>query len=420
MAQAAWPHLWRRVTGKASRPNTRLPHPLTVSPTHPLAAASPTWPQILSRRLTRHGLAAPVPAERLAEQVGVMCGAHAQIMSAAELSIGLRVAGATRTNVQSALWVDHSLIKTFGPRGTVHLLPAQDLPLWTGALASIPATRGPTAQNTFLTPAQTDEVVAAMAVALAEAELTIDQLNAALVARLGSWAGELVMPAFQGLWPRWRQAVDTAANRGLLCFGPNHGRNITYTNPRRWLPGFKPAPAPTALAFVVKRYLYAYGPATPQHFAGWLNAPPRWATGVFDSLKTELQPVEVDGNTAWLVAGDTTFPAAPPTGLRLLPYFDAYAVGSHPREKLFPGRAAERALAGGQAGNFPLLLINGTVAGVWGQNRSGRKLTLTVEPFSRLTAPLRRDLDEQVTRLGEILEGNPQLTIGQVTVGPHA
>ena len=33
----------------------------------------------------------PSPRERLVEQVGTMCGAHAQVMAAAELSIGLRV-----------------------------------------------------------------------------------------------------------------------------------------------------------------------------------------------------------------------------------------------------------------------------------------------------------------------------------------
>ena len=44
------------------------------------------------------------------------------------------------------------------------------------------------------------------------------------------------MPAFDGMWPRWRQALGTAAKRGALCFGPNRGRKVTYTSPRRWLP----------------------------------------------------------------------------------------------------------------------------------------------------------------------------------------
>ena len=58
--------------------------------------------------------------------------------------------------------------------------------------------------------------------------------------------------------------------------------------------------------------------------------------------------------------------------MRLLPYFDAFQVGSQPRALLFPGRASERALAGAQAGNFPVLLLDGVVGGVWHQKRSGR------------------------------------------------
>ncbi|WP_248966334.1 DNA glycosylase AlkZ-like family protein [Sphaerisporangium perillae] len=110
----------------------------------------------------------------------------------------------------------------------------------------------------------------------------------------------------------------------------------------------------------------------------------------------------------------------PPHGVRLLPYFDAYTVGCHPRERLFPGPAAQRPLSGGQAGNFPVLLIDGTVAGIWHCRRAGRGLDITVEPLTTLTIVERRELDNQVKRIGEILEGEPRLTIATVTVGGHA
>lgn len=349
-----------------------------------------------------------------------MCGAHAQVLSAAELSVGLRLTGATRADVREALWTEHSLIKTFGPRGTVHLLPARDLPLWTGALSALPASSKGQALDVRLTPEQTDEVIAAIGVALLDAELTIDELDEAVVAGAGAWAGERSMPAFQELWPRWRQAMHTAAHRGVLCFGPNRGRKVTYTNPGRRLPGFQPAAGDAALAWLVKRYLYAYGPATPRHFARWLSASPRWAAELFEALSEELEQVELEGSTAWVVAGDTATPAVVPETVRLLPYFDAYAVGCYPRELLFPGPAAERALAGSQAGNFPVLLIDGVVAGVWHQRRSGKHIAITVEPLRELSAVQRRALDEQAERVGAILEGTPRLTIGTVTVGAHA
>jgi Winged helix DNA-binding domain len=377
------------------------------------------WAEVSARRLQRHALSQPARDARPADVAAAICGAHAQVLSAAELSIGLRLDGATRRDVREALWTDRSLVKTRGPRGTVHLLAAGDLPMWVGALSAMPS-RSPFPEHVRLTPAQTDEVVEAIADALRDAELTVDELTEAIVQRTGPWAGDPVMEAFQGLWPRWRQAEHTAANRGALCFGPNRGRNVTYASPHRWLPGFQPTDGPAALAELVGRYLHAYGPATPAQFAQWLAMPPRWATELFDTLATQLQRVEVDGGPAWVVAGDTAAPPTPPQGVRLLPYFDAYAVGCHPRELLYPGRAGERALAGTQAGNFPVLLIDGTVAGVWHQRRSGRRLDLTVEPLDPLSRRQRSELDEQVQRVAEILEGTARLTIGAVTVGPHA
>ena len=77
--------------------------------------------------------------------------------------------------------------------------------------------------------------MAAVADALDGDELTLDELTEAVVERAGSWAGDLVMPAFQTFWPRWRQAMTAAAWRGAMCFGPPRGRQLTFTSPGRWV-----------------------------------------------------------------------------------------------------------------------------------------------------------------------------------------
>ena len=198
-----------------------------------------SWSTANVRRLQRHALLMPAPAAtEPADIAAVICGAHAQVLSAAELSIALRIEGATRTTVRNAMRDDHGLIKTYGPRGTVHLLAADDLPMWMAALSAIPA-HSPFPDGVRLTPKQAEQIVDAIGHALEDSELTIDELDRAVVNLAGEWAGDRVMPAFQDLWPRWRQAVVMAAYRGVLCFGPNKGRRVTYTNPRRRLPGLK-------------------------------------------------------------------------------------------------------------------------------------------------------------------------------------
>jgi len=207
----------------------------------------------------------------------------------------------------------------------------------------------------------------------------------------------------------------------MLCFGPDRGRKVTYTNPHRWLPSFRPHDGQAALRILVMRYLYAYGPATPQHFARWLSTAPRRAVELFDELADELEYVELDGAPGWTLAGDTGTPPQPHRGIRLLGYFDAFVVAGQPRERLYPGAAATRGLTpAGQAGNYPVLLVDGVVGGVWHQRRSGRRLAITVEPLGELTATQRRQLDDEVELVGAVMEAEPTLTVGPVTVGPHA
>ena len=265
-------------------------------------AASLTWSGVTSRRMARQALIEPATDLSPAEVAGVLCGAHAQVLSAAELSIGRRIAGATRADVRRALWEDRTLVKTFGPRGTVHLLPAADLPMWTGALSALPSSVPAHPDPVRFSAEQAGEVMAAIGDALAEDELTVDELTEAIVDRTGPWAGEPTMEAFGGRWPRWRQLTSTAAHRGMLCFGPDRGRKVTYTNPHRWLPGFQPDDGQVALRSLVTRYLYAYGPATPQQFARWLAIPPQRAIELFGELSGELEQVELDGAPGWVLA----------------------------------------------------------------------------------------------------------------------
>ncbi len=224
------------------------------------------------------------------------------------------------------------------------------------------------------------------------------------------------MPAFQTLWPRWRQVTDRAAYAGALCYGPDRARKVTYTRP----PDTAPVDAGEAVAWAISTYLRGYGPATPASFAPWFGCSPAWAAERM-AAHPGLVRVELDGEAAFDLP-DAAYDAAPAEGVRLLPYFDAFVVGSRPRHRLFAGRAAERALVpSGQAGNYPVLLVDGQVAGVWHQKRSGRRIAVTVEPLRTARQEASgRPRGSRSSRLGEVLEGDATLTIGEVSVGPHA
>ena len=92
-----------------------------------------TWEQVIGRRLARQHLLRPAPGSALAHVAADICGVHAQMAPSAELMLGLRVAGITRQDVRAALWETRALVKTVGLRGTLHLLPAEEVPLWMAA-----------------------------------------------------------------------------------------------------------------------------------------------------------------------------------------------------------------------------------------------------------------------------------------------
>ncbi|WP_154796309.1 winged helix DNA-binding domain-containing protein [Occultella kanbiaonis] len=391
-----------------------------------MTARGDDWDRLLAARLATHRLLETVPtgADRstaITAVVDAILGAHAQVMVAGETSIGLRVGGATRSDVRHALEQDRTLVKAHGPRGTVHLLSADGLSRWVGAMGWI-GTAGPTPPPAMrLTPEQADAVLAALGTVLLDVELTVDELDEAVIGATGPWAGDLVMPAFGGYWPRWRQLIGIAGHRGLLCFGRPRGRKVTYTSPRTWLPGFDPQPGVGAAVDLVHTYLAAYGPATAAEFAKWLAIRPGRAADLFAQAEADprLERVDRDGAGCLRVAGA---PDVEPRRdqVRLLPLFDAYGVGSQPRERIFPGRAAERALAGGQAGNFPVVLLDGVVAGVWHQRLSGSRVRITVEMFEGPTARRRRAIEEQADRVAAVLQARPEVAFGDISVGAHA
>jgi hypothetical protein len=175
---------------------------VTSKPTTP---AWLTWSGVTARRMVRHALTEPATDLGPAGIARVLCGAHAQVLSAAELSIGRRIAGATRAEVQRALWEDRTLVKTFGPRGTVHLLATADLPMWTGALSALPSSVPAHPDPVRFSAEQAEEVLAAIGDALADSELTVDELTEAIVDRAGPW------PA-SGRWRRSRTGGRAGAS----------------------------------------------------------------------------------------------------------------------------------------------------------------------------------------------------------------
>jgi hypothetical protein len=381
-----------------------------------------TWTEVWSRRLSQHALLAPRPKEELVEVVRTVAGIHAQMLPAAELSIGVRLADITRQDVRAELWQRRRLVKTYGLRGTVHLFPSDELWLWMAALrASRTTTEVRWLAQMGLDRAQKEAIVAAIGDALDGRSLTRQELGLEVARRVGSWASEAVSPAFGGQWPRWLVTLGDAATAGLLCFGPNQGSKVTFVRPDQWLGSRESVDEATALREIFRRYLSAYGPATSRDFAQWLGMPPKAAHRLMHDVSDELEEVSVEGHASWMLASEAT--GSWPEGqdvVRVLPHFDCYLIGCHPRDRLVPEAWAKRGLTRGSIGNLPLILVDGVVAGIWQQRQKGGRLEVQVEPFQPLSPNQYQHLEAAVARIGEIVAAESvALTVGAVEARPH-
>src|SRR6266487_3754479 len=98
-----------------------------------MAVKSLKWNQVIAWRLPQQCLSPRLKRQDYIKAVTCTGGIQAQVMSAAELALGARVDGLTPRDVQSALWQERTLVKTWAMRGTLHLIAASELPLYVAA-----------------------------------------------------------------------------------------------------------------------------------------------------------------------------------------------------------------------------------------------------------------------------------------------
>lgn len=185
-----------------------------------------TWNQIHAWRLAQHSLSPRSKRGAFVEIASHLYGIHAQVMSAAELALGVRTDGLTPQDVQAALWQDRTLVKTWAMRGTLHLLAADDLPLHAAARTIDPrgwidfASHG-------ISEKQAQAFLEAVSEILGSEPMTREQLAAAV-------SEQVRLPILAELiGSRWGTALKPSAFRGDLCFGPSQGKNITFVNPKK-------------------------------------------------------------------------------------------------------------------------------------------------------------------------------------------
>jgi Winged helix DNA-binding domain len=358
---------------------------------------------VRARRLARGFLTERAPRGDLVEVVSGVCGVHAQVQASAELQLAERVDGITQDDVRNALWNERKLVKAWTLRGTLHLHPADELPLWFAARRGVsseptelPAWPDP---HGVVHPPVSAEDVAELHLAVRDSfggrALLRDELAAEVVKRVGAKHEGRLRSGF-------------AFFLSEVCQGPPQGTKITLARPDEWIADWRDVDEQRALREVVRRFLVAYGPSRPREFREWFGA-----KVAFDIV--DVEEVDVEGHQAFVLAGDSEFPATT-KGVRLVPEYDVYVMGFREREELVPESVRAQVAAHGRGryegpAGVRFVLVDGLAAGLWERKKRGKRVELRVTPARKLTRAQRSELDAEVERIGAFLGLEPVLSV---------
>jgi hypothetical protein len=361
-----------------------------------------------------------------ADVASTLVGVQAQVTSSAALAIALRSrqprGSAPAVAATSTALADRSVVRSWAMRGTLHLFAADDVPTIAAALGRREMWRRPAWLRWFgVSEKEMERLLETFGevhddgVPKTRAELSVE-----IGARLGAKAGSLLLGS-------WGSALKIASEHNYLVQAAGEssgeGNGVRFVRAARWIPHWRDEDPNRALASLIERHLAVYGPASQKELLRW------WGVAVvammkpaIESLGDALTEVEVDGaralaRTRDLDAIEST--RATRGSVRFVGGFDPFIVGAGLRDQLIPAKHLKRVSR--TAGWIsPVVLVDGVVAGVWDAVRSGDRLAITIEPFSRPSGSERKAMAAAAHEIGRAQGLAPTVAFGRVFQGKRS
>ncbi|MYB76676.1 MAG: winged helix DNA-binding domain-containing protein [Chloroflexi bacterium] len=367
-----------------------------------------TWSQVHAFRLQRHFSGQAALSGNLLDVVSGTCGIQAQVMSAAQLALRARIHGLAAPEIEHALWQDRTLVKVWCMRGTLHVLPARELPLYVAALKPYRLKQEQRWMARYGVDAAAIETMAdAIFTALSAAPLTRREISQAISPRLRKAAPQIQELLEHG----WGGLGKYVCLQGNLCLGPNQGQEATFVRRDLWLKDWEDIPGEVAEDLLLKHYLRAYGPATVQDFAAWVGLAVKDASQIWGRLQAEMCNVDVEGSQAVILERDLHVlreAALATEDVRLLPHFDVYLLGHRSKSHLVDDAFYKRVYrAAGWIS--PVVLIDGRIAGVWSHRQRGKTLHVSVEPFDQVSRSQRAAIESRAADVADFCASSLKL-----------
>jgi hypothetical protein len=293
-------------------------------------------------------------------------------------------------------------------RHTLHLLPATGYWEWIAVASSLPSLVNPSwIRRLQLRDEELAAVIAAVSEALSHGPLSRGELVIEVARLTGNARVEKLLQESWGI-----NLLKPACMRGMLCFAEGEGARSRFIHPSVYLRRQKPARVRNdGLRNIARKFFTTCGPATAREFSRWLGLDSTRTKQTIAELDSELEPVEVEGEPAWMIAGDVAEAknALPERTVRLLPSFDPYVFAAFSRSERYLRGGGHKDIYKGSAWYAPVLFAEGGFAGVWSMKKTPDRLSISVEPFRAAPRWLKKGAEVEAVLMAQSMDRKLEL-----------
>ena len=361
---------------------------------------------ILQDRLRTHSISRSRASTPL-EAVKILGAVQGQDYEASLWAIGLRCGKkVTRADVEDSIR-KREITRTWLLRGTLHISASEDIRWMIEPtrlrLRSIAERRD---KHLGLSTSIVEKAMNAMDEALRGGKILTREEMYRIMVEIGVPTGNNL-----GYHMLYRAAWD-----GLICMGPQQGKEQTFVLLDEWVKVFRSPGKDEILRDMAISYFSGHGPATIRDFAWWSGLKTTEARDGVAKAGIMLKKFELSGNIYYSYS--THGSTGDDCGAILLPAFDEYVLGYSDRS-LLTGESS-----GGKGGSvptskyihsngifLPTLLWNGMVIGTWKKQISGKAVKVSVHPFAEPEREKIEGIRESAALYGEFLEKEVHLKI---------
>jgi uncharacterized protein YcaQ len=359
--------------------------------------------------LIKHHLLKKADRKDVVRVVGDVCGLHAQAAMSPYFALWNRVENFRNELLDKALFEDKSLVKTWVMRGTLHVVPSAELPIYNRSLRRMwfehhgrfmKAPEWPTTEQ------RRNEIYPMIIQALTQKPLKRKELGDKVRFMLKDDS-----QPYKRLFSGWGGILKETAYEGLTVHAEPCERESCFARLSQWLPKIEvnSVSEEEAQRQLLIKYLRGYGPATQQDFSSWSGLMADDAKRAIANASSMIRQIEVEGTKGqlWILKEDMkaldSIDLVEPAPARLLPKFDSILLGHKDRSRIIKDQHKKLVFRSKAGDIAATVLVDGQIAGTWKHTRKRYTLVVSVKPFGKITRDDKAEVKQQASELSQYM-----------------